>query len=132
MQSHPQNRHAVRFPVSPRIDWLPAEVKARDPSLVNLRAPCCTLGRARARNVERYAFREFVTAGGLVSYGAKLADQSRQARQYVARILKGARPADMPVVQASTLELALNLRSAKRLGLAVSRDFLARVDDVMQ
>jgi putative ABC transport system substrate-binding protein len=79
-----------------------------------------------------YAFREFALAGGLLSYGPDLADGYRLAGAYAARILKGAKPADMPVIQATKIELIVNLKTAKKLGLAISRDFLARVDEVIQ
>jgi putative ABC transport system substrate-binding protein len=79
-----------------------------------------------------YAFREFVVAGGLMSYGSNLADNYRQTGVYAARVLKGTKPADLPVVQATKLELVLNLKTAKKLGLSISRDFLAHVDDVIE
>ena len=79
-----------------------------------------------------YAFREFTMAGGLMSYGPNIADVYRQAGAYAARVLNGAKPADLPVVQATKIELVLNLKTARKLGLAISRDFLARVDEVIQ
>jgi putative ABC transport system substrate-binding protein len=79
-----------------------------------------------------YPFSEFPIAGGLLSYGPHLADAYRQAGIYAARVLKGAKPADLPVIQATKLELVVNLKTAKNLGLTLSRDFLARVDEVIQ
>jgi putative ABC transport system substrate-binding protein len=79
-----------------------------------------------------YPFREFALGGGLISYGADLRDIYRQAGVYTGRVLKGAKPAELPVLQATKYEMVLNLRTAKKLSLAVSRDFLARVDEVIE
>ena len=79
-----------------------------------------------------YAFREFPVAGGLMSYGPNIADVYRQAGVYTARVLNGAKPADLPVVRTTKIELVVNLKTAKALGLHISRDFLARVDEVIQ
>lgn len=87
---------------------------------------------ARHRVPAIYNFREYAAAGGLMSYGIDLPDAYRQTGLYAARILKGAKPAELPVVQSSKFELVINLKTAKNLGLAVSRDFLARVDEVIE
>jgi putative ABC transport system substrate-binding protein len=79
-----------------------------------------------------YPFREFVLAGGLMSYGPDRRESYRQAGVYAARILKGAKPADLPVVQATKIEITFNPATAKKLGLVISRDFFARVDEVIQ
>jgi putative ABC transport system substrate-binding protein len=79
-----------------------------------------------------YPFRLFTVDGGLMSYGADLADALRRAGLYAARILKGAKPGELPVLQAAKFELVMNRKAAKKLGLAVPRDFLARVDEVIE
>ena len=75
---------------------------------------------------------EFPEAGGLVSYGPSLSDLFRRAASYVDKILKGAKPADLPVEQPSKFELVVNLTAAKTLGLTISRDFLLRADQVIE
>jgi len=79
-----------------------------------------------------YDRREFITVGGLMSYGTRFADVFLQGGMYVARILKGAKPGDLPVQEPTKFELAINLKAAKSLGLNVSRDFLLRADEVIE
>jgi len=87
---------------------------------------------ARERLPTVYGWRDFVTAGGLMSYGPNVQIMVRKAAVYVDRIIKGEQPGNLPIEQPARLELALNLNTAKSLGISVSPGLLARADDVIE
>jgi putative ABC transport system substrate-binding protein len=86
----------------------------------------------RHRLPTMFAFRQNVEAGGLMLYAARVGDLSRRAAFFVDRILKGARPSELPIEQPTTFELVVNLKTAKALGLAISESFLLRADEVIE
>ena len=87
---------------------------------------------AKHRLPTMHGVREFVEAGGLMAYGVNLADYVQGAAFYVDKILKGAKPADLPLGQPTTFELVINLKTAKALGLAIPPSLLARADHVIE
>ena len=102
-----------------------------DPLFNSLREKIVALA-ARHSIPASYAFREFVAAGGLMSYGSSLADSYRLVDTYAGRILKGDKPADLPVQQSTKVEAIINLNTAKSLGLAFPIVLLGRVDEVIE
>jgi putative tryptophan/tyrosine transport system substrate-binding protein len=108
-----------------------AALRMIDPLESTLREQTVALA-AKHRLPIMYPFREAVGVGGLVSYGTELADQFRQAALFVHKILRGAQPADLPVEQPTKFVLAINLKTAKALGLSIPPTLLARADEVIE
>ena len=104
---------------------------AGDGFFVSRRGQIATL-TARDRLSSVSAVREFAEAGGLMSYGTKLTDMFRQVGVYTGSIIKGAKPADLPVLQSTRFELVINLQTAKALGIEVPPALLARADEVIE
>jgi putative ABC transport system substrate-binding protein len=102
-----------------------------DPLVVSQRARIVAL-TAEKRLPAMYPTREFVEAGGLMAYGPDLVDSFRRAAVFVDKILKGAKPADLPVEQPTKFNCAVNLRTAKTLGLTIPQSVLIRADQVIQ
>jgi putative ABC transport system substrate-binding protein len=102
-----------------------------DPLMYSLRGRLCDLA-AKHRLPAVYTYRDYAEAGGLMSYGTDRRQIYRQAAEYVDKILKGAKPADLPVEQPTKFELVINMKTAKALGLTIPPSLLARADQVIE
>jgi putative ABC transport system substrate-binding protein len=87
---------------------------------------------ARSRLPAMYGFREYAEAGGLMAYGANFSDMQRRGASFVDKILKGAKPADLPVEQPTKFEFVINLKTAKALSLTIPQSLLQRADELIQ
>jgi len=87
---------------------------------------------AKQRHPAVYPFRSYADSGGLLSYGVDVQDQARRSAFYIDRILKGARPGDLPVQAPTKFELIINLKTAKALGVDIPPSLLARADEVIE
>jgi putative ABC transport system substrate-binding protein len=106
-------------------------VVAQDPVTLGSRGQVVQLA-ARSRLPAVYGLREFTEAGGLMSYGPNIAAQFRRAATYVDKILKGAKPGDLPIEQPTKFELVINLKTAKALGLTIPPSLRQRADQVIE
>ena len=116
-----------------------AMAKARAGALIMLPSPMFYVNYRRVVDLAAqyrlptiYVFREAVEVGGLMCYGANVPDLTRRAAKYVAKILKGAKPGDLPIEEPDTFELVINAKTAKALGLTIHQSLLLRADQVIE
>ena len=115
----------------PILYWAGALIALDDALIFGNRTRIIALA-ARHRLPAMYGYREFPDAGGLMAYGPNRYDMYRRAATYVDKILKGARPADLPVEQPTRFELVINLKTAKALGISIPPSILVRADQVIR
>jgi putative ABC transport system substrate-binding protein len=128
-------RRREEFPAIPQqIEQTDADALAflGDPAVFGSNAEDTIAFAAKTRLPAIFPFRRYVAAGGLLSYGASLGDLFARSAGYVDKILKGAKPADLPVEQPTKFELVVNLKTAEALGLTIPRSILARADEVIE
>ncbi len=114
------------------VNWRADALIALDDALIFTNRTRIIALAARHRLPSVYGYREFPDAGGLMAYGPSRHDMYRQAAVYVDKILKGAKPADLPVERPTKFELVINLKTAKALGLTIPQSLLGRADEVIQ
>ena len=107
-------------------------IEARSDALMVFPSPMFFTERRRIVGLATKMAREFVELGGLIAYGASISDLFRRSGIYVNKIIRGAKPADLPVEQPTKFELVINLKTARGLGLSISRDFLLIADEVIE